>query len=293
MPDSETILVTGATGNTGSSLLSALEGRGVAVKAMIRSARDEERVAAYTATPVVADFGDRASLEAALRGVTRAYLVTPSSAAAEEQQVRFVEVADQAGVQQIVLLSQLAAAEDSPVRFLRYHAVVERRIRELGLGYTFLRPNLYMQGLLMFRSSIASDGAFFAPIGDARVSLVDVRDIADVAAEALTGRNHLNKTYDLTGPDALTHYEIAEALSRALGRSVTYTDVPPEAFAAALGEYQMPQWQIDGLLEDYEHYRRAGAEAISPAVHDVTGHAPRDINQFARDYAPEFAAPSR
>jgi uncharacterized protein YbjT (DUF2867 family) len=140
MADSETILVTGATGNTGSSLLSALEGRGVSVRAMIRSAGDEERVATNSATPVVADFDDRPSLEAALEGVTRAYLVTPSSAAAEEQQVRFVEVAGEAGVEQIVLLSQLAADEGSPVRFLRYHAVVERRIRDLGLGFTFLRP---------------------------------------------------------------------------------------------------------------------------------------------------------
>jgi uncharacterized protein YbjT (DUF2867 family) len=96
---------------------------------MIRSAGDEERVATNSATPVVADFDDRPSLEAALEGVTRAYLVTPSSAAAEEQQVRFVEVAGEAGVEQIVLLSQLAADEGSPVRFLRYHAVVERRIR--------------------------------------------------------------------------------------------------------------------------------------------------------------------
>jgi uncharacterized protein YbjT (DUF2867 family) len=253
MADSETILVTGATGNTGTPLLSALAGRDVSVRAMIRSAGDEGRVSAASVTPVVADFDDRASLEAALSGVTRAYLVTPSSAAAEEQQVRFVEVAGQAGVQQIVLLWQLAADEDSPVRFLRYHAVVERRIRELGLGFTFLRPNLYVQGLLAFHTSVANDGALFAPIGDARVSTVDVRDIAAVAAEALTEPRHLGQTYDITGPDALTHADIAEALSRALGRTITFTDVPPPAFAEPLAEYGMPQRQVDGLLEDYDY----------------------------------------
>lgn len=290
MPDSETILVTGATGNTGSSLLAALEGRGVAVRAMIRSASDEKRVAASSVTPVVADFDDRASLEAALHGVTRAYLVTPSSSEAQEQQVRFVEAAEQAGVQQIVLLSQYAADEDSPVRFLRYHAVVERRIRELGLGFTFLRPNLYMQGLLALRNSIANDGALFAPIGDARVSAVDVRDIAAVAAEALTDPRHLDQSYDLTGPEAITHYDIADALSRALDRPVTFTDVPPQAFAEPLAQYGMPQWQVDGLLEDYEHYRRGEAEAVSPAVREVTGQPPRDINAFAQDYASAFTA---
>jgi uncharacterized protein YbjT (DUF2867 family) len=288
MADAETILVTGATGNTGTPLVSALAERGAAVRAMIRNAGDEVRLAAPSVKPIVADFDDGASLEAALRGVKRAYLVTPSSASAEQQQVRFVELAAQAGVEQIVLLSQFAADESSPVRFLRYHAVVERRVRELGLGFTFLRPNLYMQGLLAFRDSIANDGAFFAPIGDARVSAVDVRDIAAVAAEALTGARHLGQTYDLTGPDALTHFEIAEAFSKALGRLVTFTDVPPPAFAGPLAEYGMPQWQVEGLLEDYEHYRRGEAATISPAVRDVTGQPPRDINVFARDYAAAF-----
>jgi uncharacterized protein YbjT (DUF2867 family) len=130
----------------------------------------------------------------------------------------------------------------------------------------------------------------FAPIGDARVSAVDVRDIAAVAAEALTDPRYLGQTYDLTGPEALTHSDIADALSRALDRPVTFTDVPPEAFAQPLVEYGMPQWQVDGLLEDYEHYRRGEAEAVSPAVPEVTGNPPRDIITFARDYASAFSA---
>jgi uncharacterized protein YbjT (DUF2867 family) len=84
--------------------------------------------------------------------------VTPSSSEAEAQQIRFAELAADAGVEHLVKLSQLAASEDSPVRFLRYHAAVERRICDLGLGYTFLRPNLYFQGLLNFRGSIVSRG---------------------------------------------------------------------------------------------------------------------------------------
>jgi uncharacterized protein YbjT (DUF2867 family) len=293
MPDPDVILVTGATGNTSSPLVSMLEARGVSIRAMIRRAGDDRRLDVKSASPVVADFDDPASLESALDGVTRAYLVTPSSAAAEEQQVRLAELAARAGVLQIVLLSQYASAEDSPVRFLRYHAAVERRIRELGVGYTFLRPNLFMQGLLGFASTIASDGAFFAPIGVTRVSMVDVRDIADVAAAALTEPGHLGQTYDITGPEAVTHGDVAAALSRALGRSVIFSDVPPEAFGEVMSNLGMPSWQVDGLLEDYEHYRRGEAAAVSPAVREVTGHAPRDINAFARDYAPAFGGPSR
>jgi uncharacterized protein YbjT (DUF2867 family) len=193
------ILVTGATGNTGSALLKQLATRGAAVRAMVRSSADVTRLPPSSAEMVVGDFEDDRTLQNALRGVTQAYLVTPSSATAEAQQVRFAEHASAAGVRQLVKLSQFAADEASPVRFLRYHAAIERRIRELGIGFTFLRPNLYFQGLLAFQSMIAAEGRFIAPIGDAHVSAVDVRDIAAVAAVALTEPGHAGKTYTITG----------------------------------------------------------------------------------------------
>ena len=129
------ILVTGATGNTGSALLQELEARGSRVRAMVRSHKDGARLPGTAAATVVANFDDPASLARALEGVTRAYLVTPSSPQAEAQQVRFAEQAVGAGVKHLVKLSQFAADEASPVRFLRYHAAVERRIRELGVGF--------------------------------------------------------------------------------------------------------------------------------------------------------------
>jgi uncharacterized protein YbjT (DUF2867 family) len=291
----ETILVTGATGNTGAALLPLLEVRGATVRAMVRSTAGGAHLAATSAIPVVADFDDPESVAAALHGITRVYLVTPSSPTAEAQQIRFVEIAARSRVEQLVLLSQLGADEASPVRFLRYHAAVERRIRELGLGCTFLRPNLFMQGLFAFQRSIVEQSAFFAPIGKALVSLVDVRDIAAVAAAVLTEPGHLGRTYTLTGPQAITHADIATALSLALGRSIAFRDATPEAFAAALAETGMPPWQVDGLLEDYAHYRRGEAALVSPAVRDVTGAAPRDIDTFVRDYTSAFARaqPSR
>jgi len=160
MTGEDLILVTGATGNTGSAVLQQLETRGVGVRAMVRSSKDAARLPKTSATVVVGNLDDPRSLEAALTGVTRAYLVTPSSPGAEAQQVRFAELAAAAGVGRLVKLSQFAADESSPVRFLRYHAAVERRIRELGIGFTFLRPNLYFQGLLAFQSMIAAAGHF-------------------------------------------------------------------------------------------------------------------------------------
>ena len=179
------VLVTGATGNTGRAVLDALIERGAPVRAMVRTEADRSKLPA--GVPVaVADFDDAASIAAALEGAGRAYLVTPSSERAEAQQQRFADLSAQAGVDHLVVLSQLAADEQSPVRFLRYHAAVERHVRDLGIAYTFLRPNLFFQGLLAFAGPIAAQGQFYAPIGEARVSAIDVRDIAAVAATTLT-----------------------------------------------------------------------------------------------------------
>ncbi len=282
------ILVTGATGNTGRAIVDALVERGAPVRAMVRTEADRAKLRAGVEA-VVADFDDTAAVPAALDGAERAYLVTPSSEQAEQQQKRFADLAAKAGTRYLVLLSQLASDEHSPVRFLRYHAAVEQHVRDLGIGYTFLRPNLYFQGLLTFAGSISAEGKFFAPIGDATVSAVDVRDIAAVAAVALTEPGHEGATYTLTGPEAITHSQIAAALTAALGRTVVFIDVPPAAFADSIRGL-LPPWQVDGLLEDYAHYRRGEAAAVSPAIAEITGTAPGSIEQFARDYAPAFAS---
>ena len=280
------ILVTGATGNTGRAIVDALARRSAPVRAMVRAEADRAKLPAGVPA-VVADFDDLASIAAALEGAERAYLVTPSSERAEEQQRRFADLAAKAGLRHLVVLSQLASDEHSPVRFLRYHAAVEQHIRDLGIPYTFLRPNLFFQGLLAFAGTISSQGRFYAPIGDATISAIDVRDIADVAAVTLTEAGHEGATYTLTGPASITHTQIAAALTAALGRDVTFTDVPPEAFAGSLRGI-LPPWQVEGLLEDYAHYRRGEAASVSSAVAEITGRPARDIQQFARDYAPAF-----
>jgi uncharacterized protein YbjT (DUF2867 family) len=289
MSEQRIALVTGATGNTGAALVERLLRRGVGVRAMVRTPAAAARFDNTAATPVVADFDDPGAVAAALTGVDRAYLVTPSSERAEAQQLRFAELAAAAGVRHLVKLSQFAAAADSPVRFLRYHAAVEQHIRGLGIDWTFLRPNLYLQGLLAMAGPIRTQGRFFAPIGDARVSAVDVRDIADVAAAVLTEPGHDGAIYSITGPAAVTHAEIAAAIGEATGRPVTFIDVPPTAFADHL-RHVLPAWQVDGLIEDYAHYARGEAAAVHDTVMSVAGHAPRTIAEFARDHKDAFLA---
>src|SRR5579864_3693876 len=168
------ILITGATGTNGVELIKRLSHSGAPIRAqiraMIRHPRDASNPVLRGVAFAVADFDRRSTVERALEGVDRAFLVTNSSERAERQQLDFVDAARAAGVRHIVYLSQLHAAADSPVRFLRYHAIVENAIAAASIAFTHLRPNLYMQGLLGFRSSIAAQHRFFTPVGDARVS---------------------------------------------------------------------------------------------------------------------------
>ena len=284
------ILITGATGNIGRELTKRLSSQNIPFRAMVRSRKGADAIAAMEAGEIViADFNDSESLANALGEIDRAFLLTNSSEQAEGQQCTFVDVAKRVGVKHIVKLSQWAADANSPVRFLRYHAAVEQHIKESGLSYTLLRPNLFMQGLLAFREPIMTQGKFFAAAGTAKISAIDVRDIAAAAVAALTEDGHEGKTYDLTGPEALSHSEMAAKLSQVLQRQVEYVDVPPEAMKDALLRVGIPLWQADGLVEDYAHYRRGEAATIASGVEDATGAPPGSFYSFIRDYAPAFS----
>ena len=284
------ILLTGATGSVGLELAKLFSRKGTLAKAMVRSGTAAEKLKDFTRIePVIGDFDEAASLDAALAGIEKVFLLTNSSERAEAQQLAFVSAAKRAGVKHIVKLSQLHAATDSPVRFLRYHAVVEQAIRDSGMNFTFLRPNLFMQGLLGFSDMIVQ-GQLFAPIAASRISLVDTRDIAAVAFAALTEPGHVGRIYDITGPEALSHAEIAARISDAVGHKVNFIEIPPQAMRDAAIEVGFPVWQADGLIEDYAHYARDEAEAVSADSANVIGRTPISFDSFVSDYKSAFTA---
>lgn len=282
------LLISGATGMIGGLVVDALVEQGKSLVAMVRPGSDPGRLAGRAGVRVVeGDFDDPRSLERALQGVGRAFLVTNSSERTEGQQKAFVVAAEEAGVQHLVKLSQLHAAAGSPVRFLRYHAAVEAAIEESGVPHTYVRPNLILQAYLPFAPLIQA-GVLQAPIEEARVSIVDAQDIAAVVAAALSENGHEGHTYDVTGPEALTHAELAAAFGEAAGHEVRFESVPPEAFLAAVEQMGMPAWQAEGLAEDYAHYGRGEAAGVSPDVERVTGRPARTVQDFAAEYAAAF-----
>ena len=283
------ILITGATGTVGSEVVKRLSVRAEHVRAVTRNPQKAGANPLPHVQFVQGDFDDADSMRRACMGVEKAFLLTNSTERAEHQQIAFVRLAQETGNRHIVKLSQLHADVNSPGRFLRYHAVVEAAVRASGLTFTFLRPNLYMQGLLNFRQSIQQKNAFFAAAGEALISAVDVRDLAEVAVAALTTPEHDNKAYSLTGPKALTFVEMAHHISAALGRTITFVDVPPEVMRGALTNLGFPAWQADGLLEEFAMYRRGEASKVEPEVQEALGRSPLSFTKFARDYAPAFA----
>lgn len=283
------ILLTGSSGTVGLELAKLISAHGVTARAMVRSASAAGRLRELPGiVPIAGDFDDPPSLDAALQGVDRAFLVTNSSERAESQQLAFVAAAERAGVRHIVKLSQLHAAPDSPVRFLRYHAAVEQAICASGMAYTMLRPNLFMQGLLGFAGTIAATGKLFAPIGASKISLIDARDIAAVACTALTAPGHEGKSYDLTGPEALSHDDIASQIGAVIGQPISFQQIPPDAMRQAALDTGFTQWQADGLIEDYAHYDRDEASVVSldgPAVMDRPALS---LTAFLRDHKAAF-----
>lgn len=283
------ILVTGATGNVGTEVIKQLAQGKHPTRAFVRNRTQTKEIALPKVEIVEGDFAKPKTLAHALEGIDTLFLMTPSSAEAEQQQCNFVNAAKHAKVKRIVALSQLGANPGASGRVRRYHGAVENYIRNSGIPYVFLRPNLFMQSLLHFRPTIASQGVFFGPIARARISVIDVRDIGAVAAKTLTDGKYEGRVYELTGPESLTHAEMAEQLSQAVGKPIKHVEVSPDVMREALLRNGMPKWQAEGVLEDYEHYRKGEAEEVSPAVMDITGYEPEFFAQFALDYSARFS----
>jgi uncharacterized protein YbjT (DUF2867 family) len=171
------------------------------------------------------------------------------------------------------------------------HRQAEKIIEESGIPFTFLRPNFFMQNFVNFYShSIKTQGAFYAPAGDAKVSFVDVRDIAAVAVQSLITDDdkHKGKAYDITGREALSYGQAAEILSKDVGKKVNYVNVSDEDARKGMKDIGMDEWTINSMIELFEITRAGYASTISPVVEQVTGNKSVSFSQFAKDYAKFF-----
>jgi len=284
------ILVTGATGTTGQHVVACLRRGRTPVRALVRARSKGRALEALGAELAVGDFDLPKTLGPALHGVDVALLLAPPHPRQVEWQDGFVVEAKRIGVRRIVKISGLGADERSEVPFLRWHGEGERRLEGSGLSWTHVRPSMFMQNLLGQASEIRR-GVLALPLADARVAMVDVRDVAEVAARVLAEEGHERKAYDVTGPEALSGAEAAKRLSDALGWKVAYRDVPPDGFRAGLGEAGLPSWLADAVAALYADLRKGSGARTTDVVFRLTRTPPRPLETFARDHVAVFRGP--
>lgn len=285
------ILVTGASGNVGKAVLKEVAQRAEETceeyRAMYRSPVEAARAPVGTST-VIADFSKKETLPPALQGVHSVYLVCSQIPQLIELEWNMIDACAAAGVGHIVLSSALGARENRK-SFPSWHRTVEDKLKSTRISYTILRPNMFHQTVLNhFAPSIRSQGVFHASMGNARVSFLDVRDIAAVAAKALAGGEHSGKTYELNGPEALTYWELADKIEKHAGRPVQYVNIPVEEQRKNMLEHGMPEWQADALLDLQAYYVKGKGGKVDGLLEQLLGRAPISMDEFLAQFADEF-----
>jgi uncharacterized protein YbjT (DUF2867 family) len=285
---SERILVTGATGPVGSEVIRLLTEAGAEVKAGTRRPDRATGLAEQGVEVVELDYYEPATFDAAVEWADRVFLQPPPFAPdAYEMLVPLLDWAVQARTGHVVTMSAMGmeVRDDLPIRRL------EKHVEASGVDYTILRPNFFMQnfGQGFLGDRVRDSGQFAMPVEDARVSIVDGRDVAAVAAACLTTNDHFGRAYTLTGPGALTHSEIAQAIAGATGRSITFEPATDE---------EMLQWltgagwrpDVAGVVIALYQSVRAGVRAdVTGDVEAVLGRSPTAFGDFVGLLADEWS----
>jgi len=285
--DDEVILVVGGRSKIGSALIAELAAKGEAVRALVRSG---EGMGSFPdgVQAVTGDLADLDSLRSAIDGADRMFLLCGPTEQEVQLNLNAIDVAKQAEIRLLVRSSILGSDPASPATFVRDHGVCDAYLTGSGVPHSIVRPNLFMQNVPEnMIPAIDADGNFYANAGEARISMVDTRDVAGVAAAVLTSPGHEGNAYDVTGRQPLSYQDVAAKLSAALGRNISYIDAPDDAVRGALQGFGMPAWLVGALIDLYQDYRRSGTDGyvaqVSDTVQRLTGHPARTLDQLLAD----------
>ena len=293
-----TVAITGATGGLGGRVARRLAERGATQRLVVR---DPARAPALPGAEVaVADYGDTEAMRAALSGIETLLLV--SATETDDRIARHlsaVDAAEAAGVQRIAYVSFVGASADATFTLARHHWRTEQHIRATGIAFTFLRDNLYQDGLPYWVSadpaappSVSADSAgsgslgsrcvIRGPAGDGRVGVVARDDIADAAVAVLVDSSGLydGETYVMTGPQALTFYQVADALSQASGRAVAYHPETLDEAYQSRQHHGAPDWMVEGWVTSYVAAATGELDVVTDHIARLAGHPAQTFSEF-------------
>lgn len=275
------ILVLGAGGNVGTPLVRTLVAKGEKVKAASRSGKD-----VAGAESVVFDYADPATFAAAFEGVDRAYVMLPAGYVnAKELLLPVIEAAATRKVK-VALQSVFGVDADDSIPYRQ----VEIALEKSGTRYVILRPNWFLDNFHTYWKAGIDHGTIAVPAGEGKTSFIDVRDIAESAAAALTSQAFDGKAFNLTGPQALGYAEAAKILSGVVGKPIAYQAVDDATFIGILTGADVPENYATFLSSIFYPVREGWTAAVSDAVEVLTGHAPRSPATYARDNATALKA---
>jgi uncharacterized protein YbjT (DUF2867 family) len=279
------VLVTGATGNTGSILVPALREAGVEVRALVRDESKAQPLEEIGVEIVLGDLDRPETITPAVDGVDKIYLLTWNGPTQEQQAKNVINAAAEAGNPHIVRHSMWGSEKS---RIIQQGYRVEQALKSSGLPWTLLKPTFFMQNTMMAAQTIASDGVIYWDMNDGRLGMIDLRDVADAALAVLTGSGHEGKSYILTGPQAISFHDVAATFSKVLGKDVKYVKVPHEAGVQSMIGMGFPEWIAKGYGELNEGFSENFANRVTDDVETLTGHPARSFQQYARNLAQIF-----
>lgn len=283
------ILITGATGRTGSHAARELSARSLPVRALVRNPAKAATLAAAGVELVTGDAGDADSLRAAMQGVRKVAVIFPNGEQQLALEKRVVDAAVTAGVEHVLKISSMESLPTARNPTHRVHWESEEYIRASGIAWTMVRPSFYMQNFLSNAATIKAEGKFYYPFGDkGAAALTDSRDAGFFAAHCLATTGHENKSYDVTSPDKLSFHDIAAVFSRELGRQIDYVPQDPAAYKAYLGKFLASRWHLDAVCDIFAEVAAGYVVEPTNVFKQITGRDPVTLAQFVRDYRAVF-----
>jgi uncharacterized protein YbjT (DUF2867 family) len=276
------ILVTGAPGNVGTEVVRELRKLGVPFRVGARNPEKANKILGEDIDIVYFDFLKPETYTQTFEGVERLFLVRPPLLSNVQRDIApAIWAAVGAGVKHIVFLSIQGVEQNHVVP----HYKIEQLILQTGVHYTFLRASFFMQNLTTTHvAEIRDHSEIVLPVGNAKTSFIDVRDIATVAVCTLTEEGHMDKKYTLTGAEALDYDQVARKLSAALERPIRYTN--PSIFTFIRGQMAQGQKLMFVLIMTalYTITRFGNAKEVTPDVQRILGRSPILFDQFAEDH---------
>jgi uncharacterized protein YbjT (DUF2867 family) len=287
-----TIAVVGATGNTGRAVVKELRALGHNPVCIVRNADKAREVLGADAKTAVAELADRPALEKALAGIESVFVVTGHNPGMVEQQNNVLDAALKSGAKYLVRVSGGAAIAfpDTPSVVGRGHLAIEERLKSSGIGWTILKPGLFMQNIFGQAAGIKNDGKLVGTAApDQGLALTDVRDTGAVGARILLDpAPHAGKTYEFTGK-LVTFPQVAEAFSQVLGKPVRYVPVTLEQNEQAVRSRGLPDWLVTHLLLVAKATADGGFAKVNiKPITDIVGREPITIKKFVEDFKGAF-----